>query len=282
MSDSDPQLMKELVISVFLGAPGRSIPGLVGRLRGRLNSTNDFQWKPEVKVQLQEGRKRLDICLYIDGAPALAIENKVRAMPGPDQLETYGRWLKANVGNRAAALVFLTHWTQPPPRFLDAKENRYGVSLRTVCRWTEVFDWLDEQLRQGRFGNDFTQGLAKEFCGFLKERHMNSISKKDVLALGQALGAAQKIQPFFAEVRRQVEPKMKDNHYVFPRRLDPWISDPGAVEDYCYFKERDTGWYIQWDLPLITKDFLERNASALTHLPFWPSSISGLRSVQFR
>lgn len=110
------------------------------RFRRRINSAESFEWAPEVPIRIQAEAGCVDIYLSLDNAPVLVVENKITADVPEGQLEKYGGWL-ANNGVSDAALVLLTHSTAPPVEFLEpGKQKRYGVHLRSVCSWLEVYE----------------------------------------------------------------------------------------------------------------------------------------------
>jgi hypothetical protein len=152
-----------------------------------LRSAKRIEWNTRSAIRIDGTVKYPDILLYADGTPTLLVENKIssgytkREIPiGEKGLETeireqfedYGRWLSKK--NRA--LVLLTSGTRPPQDYLreDAKaDKKYGLSLRSVCNWRQVCDWLVAK------GTD----LESELGEFLVEKGLDDMNKADLEAL---------------------------------------------------------------------------------------------------
>ncbi len=93
-------------------------------------------------------------------------------------------------------------------------EGRYGVSLRAVCSWMEVYEWLG---KHAEFKDHFTSGLVREFLAFLEEHNMNGVSGDDLTVLHEVLtqGVIAKLPPFFLMVRKEVQRRMERLGYKF-------------------------------------------------------------------
>lgn len=153
---------------------------------------------------------RLDLLLEIDGRAAVVVESKVSAGfqehadqdtgHSRHQLETYGEW----VGNTAdcrwgGALVLLTHWTSPPPDFLQWS-GPYGCRHRGITRWSELARWLSALIRLPEHADAGWALLAGEFVTFLREMDMDS-----ELATGHDLAALQIYLASADRVRNSVQ-----------------------------------------------------------------------------
>jgi hypothetical protein len=182
----------------------------------------------------------------------MVIENKVSAPLAPNQLETYGKWLAKESRGAGSALVFLTHTTPSPDEFLaQGHEGLYGVTVRAVCSWMEVYEGLHRQIPSDAFANK----LLREFLIFLEERRMNGITKEDTNVLQAMLlkGMVPKVESLFARLREQVQSQLEHRGYDFeaPKKQDRW--DSQTISEWCYFnpehkKKWRCTWYVLWGL----------------------------------
>jgi hypothetical protein len=93
-----------------------------------------------------------DLVIFKDGKPICLIENKHASPIGSpgienkkDQLGNYGCWLrKKSPIDFEPALILLTHFTTPPPGFVDSSCTDYGTKLRSVAYWPDVANWFKE------------------------------------------------------------------------------------------------------------------------------------------
>jgi hypothetical protein len=276
LTNSDPHLARRFVIDVLLAPAGRTSgksPDIcLKRLSQRLQLSDDLRWTAEETAALKKVKIRPDIFLQQHGAPAVVVENKVSANFTDGQLEKYGELLASKYHgekNPGAALVLLTHATSPPVDFLDsAATNRYGIPLRSICTWMEVYEWLGRQSPT----DPVTRYLMQEFCIFLEERNLNGITKSDTAVLATILshGVVPKIEPFFDMVRKKVQPGLTRLRYRFEPKVDVWDSTEGyAIWDWCYFRPKNPDWYIGWGLT-VGGDFfgatLEKSLMAFVHV----------------
>jgi hypothetical protein len=264
------ELVEQLVLDVFAGAVRTtSSPSAVKSLKSvgkRLKSGGRLEWRTEEAMPVQSHKPRYpDICLYVDGLPLMVIENKITARFTTEQLQTYGQWLAAEVNGGGAALVLLTHATAPPTTFLeDESERQYGVALRSVCSWLEIWEWLgkiSDLLRKDPIGDPLARELLREFYSFLGEQHMNGITKRDIAVLQTTLrgGVVHKVKPFFDMVREELKSRvpLRSSNYHFERvnDADLWDAPTGyAVYDWCYLKPKKQ-WYLGWGLTGSATDF---------------------------
>ena len=111
----------------------------------------------------------------------LAVEVKVAARLGDEQLENYGKVLVVeNKGQRRSALVFLSHATAVPQHFLTSEgDSKYKVPLRGACSWTDVYQWFAHVLDKHETKDALTKGLFAEFKEFLKENYMDTMNEVD-------------------------------------------------------------------------------------------------------
>lgn len=170
VSKSNSELIRDLVLSVLLN-PTRRTSGTAADkawdgLQAAIRSTDNFEWKPELPITVEQGRRLVDVYLSLNEYPTLIVENKVTAGFTEDQLKTYGTWLANSCERGTAALILLTHSTPPPEDFLDGQAD-YGVPLRSVCSWMQMWEWMMTIREAVR--DPFTNGLVREFCSFLEE-----------------------------------------------------------------------------------------------------------------
>jgi hypothetical protein len=178
----------------------------------RLKGANHVRWDTQRSIRLDDSRKlrkRPDILISIDGECGLLVEVKltapftsrtlhaVEAPPSePDevfyQLDDYGKWLFRN--HPAGGLVLLTHAREAPADFLIADgDNRYGVKLRALSRWREVYKWLEKWTRNTT-GDADVERLAREFLEFLREEGMSEVKDTDLAILNGLLSFSQRMK----------------------------------------------------------------------------------------
>jgi hypothetical protein len=123
------------------------------------------------ETQQTGSESRPDLVGYVDGAPLVAIENKVDAQFTVKQLVGHGKWVHHESDGKGA-LVCLTARHSPPLDFLDSSSGRYKVAhdRRILCSWSQVQSWLH---------NHSDLELASEFAQFLKDEGMDPITSAD-------------------------------------------------------------------------------------------------------
>jgi hypothetical protein len=115
---------------------------------------------------------RIDLVLYVDDEPLVAIENKIGARVGDDQLVTYGRWIRESVpSDRPAIVCLLTHLTRPPEGFKDGGEYS-GKASPHIAKWQRAFEVLNELIETEDLCLD-VRTLARELRSFLGECDMS-------------------------------------------------------------------------------------------------------------
>lgn len=161
---------------------------------------------------------RLDLLLEIDGRAAVVVESKVSAgfqehadhVTGHSrhQLETYGEWLGNLADHRwGGALILLTHWTSPPPDFLQVSGS-YGCRHRGVTRWSELSRWLSVLIRLPEHADAGWALLAGEFITFLREMDMDSelATGHDLAALQMYLASADRVRNTVQQIWESARP----------------------------------------------------------------------------
>ena len=143
---------------------------------GFLNTWKNMQLDVlSIKTQYQTSTGvRPDIVVFNGNRPICAIEVKVDAPLGEEQLESYDTFLQQDADGNPAALVLLTQGTQPPKGFTDPMHEAYRTSLRSVASWNRVAKWF-EGLSQDSDIDEPLKTLAREFGEFLKEESMPTL-----------------------------------------------------------------------------------------------------------
>ena len=219
---------------------------------------------------------RCDILLEDDEGPLLIIEAKIAApisrsrgsvtqdngsnsRKADNQLAHYGNWLADRCRERKArkwrgALVLLTHFTVPPEDFVSGATETYGVPFRKICRWSQVFLWLN-QLRERAFDIRSQQGhfLANELAEFLKERGMNAekITNRSLEVAGQLVcdAHAENIKNFFCAIQIELEETLKKVPGVKQLRKNIEYSEKGVIRSWVKTKTQNRlEWTIEWGL----------------------------------
>ena len=115
-----------------------------------------------------------DIVIFSGNHPICAIEVKVDAPIGEEQLESYDTFLQQTADGNPTALVLLTHITQPPEGFTNPAYEAYRTSLRSLASWDKAAKWFKE-LSQESDIDEPLKTLAREFGEFLKEDTMPTL-----------------------------------------------------------------------------------------------------------
>jgi hypothetical protein len=140
-----------------------------------------------VRIPLGQGiHKRPDIVLFQGDKPVLVIECKIGAgftgleeeaesglIRWVGQLEHYDRWLSTH-GSTDAALVLLTHLSEPPQDFQSG--DGFSIRTRAVRKWANLYCFLADSERRswwnrGRSGLD---AIVADFLELLEEYELMS------------------------------------------------------------------------------------------------------------
>lgn len=155
----------------------------------RAQRSERFIWATQVLIPVPGAGhyKRPDIVLYgadsTASEPLMVIECKVGARfttgtifddDGAEptslgQLSLYDRWLSTASGP-ASSLVLLTHLASPPSDFLTTR-GTYQVKLRSVRRWSELYDWLTKHKGVERW-DQRARVLVDSLIDFLRENEL--------------------------------------------------------------------------------------------------------------
>jgi hypothetical protein len=239
---------------------------LCGQMQGSLtghatlslvNAARHLEWESQYSIRFDRTTKYPDIVLLADQHPLIILENKVGAgftahgvavddgeqVRAKHQLEVYGEWLAAI--NPSGALVLLTHWTEPPSDFLISPA--YGVRLRCVTTWTDVYQWL--RRLEETCSLVPTGALAAEFRAFLEEKDM-AVDDPDVtdLALAQAYHRLThtKLTKAFEHVRDFIRKQIPDAKGFSTMN----VHDTGrTIWGWCYpGTPYSASWWIGWGI----------------------------------
>jgi hypothetical protein len=115
---------------------------------------------------------RIDLVLYADTKPLVAIENKIGAPVVDDQLAMYGRWIRASAApDQPAVVCLLSHLTSPPDGFKGGGESS-GRAVPHITKWQTVYRLLREMAETEGLEAD-VKVLARELATFLGESKMS-------------------------------------------------------------------------------------------------------------
>ncbi len=115
-----------------------------------------------------------DIVVFNGDRPICAIEVKIDASLGEEQLESYDAFLQQTANGNPTALVLLTQSTQPPEGFTNPDSRAYRTSLRSLASWGKVAKWFEELSQESAIDEPLNT-LAREFGEFLKEDAMPTL-----------------------------------------------------------------------------------------------------------
>jgi hypothetical protein len=132
-------------------------------------SASITSFRMETQLRIPSGR--IDLVLYADKKPFVAIESKIGAPVGDEQLAVYGRWVRdAGPPRQPAIVCFLTHLTPPPNGFIGGGEGS-GRAIPHVAKWQAVYRLLRELADIENL--EVVKMLARELATFLGERGMS-------------------------------------------------------------------------------------------------------------
>jgi hypothetical protein len=244
-----------------------------------------FDWQTQVHVHhVSDGI--LDVLLRIDGRDVIIIENKIAAPTGSrgadsslqsvepiltstvtadeyNQLHVYGGWLKKRCEGQAwrGALVFLTHFTQPPSDFRESA-GQYGVPTLGVCRWGKIWRWAKSVgglAKPGAMERPVWKELCVELAEFLEERNMTSeyMTSHDVAAVEIFVNSGTRIDKTFEKASEAIETAktgiIKEGLEIYSA-LQRHVYDGNGAVAWKYFyvrKQREKtpkNWYFGWGI----------------------------------
>jgi hypothetical protein len=115
---------------------------------------------------------RIDAVLFADGRPVVAIENKVAARMGDDQLFRYGQWIRKSAPANAPAIVcLLTHLTKAPDGFVEGWQS--GGATPQIVKWGAIGAAFRELAQGHENVSADIRMLAGELFMFLGEAEMS-------------------------------------------------------------------------------------------------------------
>ena len=262
--DSDAAL--DLLVQVFLG--NRGSPAF----RRTLEDASKFFWITQVRIKVGRQFGYLDLCLFVDGKPLVAIENKVAAgftehtlmgegeTKAISQMMLYDQWLCTK--NPDGALVLLTHFTEGPEGFAERSptaniSHLFRAPVRNKCLWTTVYGWLAQWRNLVTEQDDIEiaslRKLVGEFLGFLEERKMAPISIRagDLNVIGSWLE-----QDVWRKARQVLEETRNIAVPIVPLAYGKPKSFPvtylagqyDLLWDWTYCFEKELKWYVGWGL----------------------------------
>jgi hypothetical protein len=132
-----------------------------------------------METQYHIGQGRIDIVLFVENSPLVAIENKISAPIGPgddergDQLATYGRWIRDSKSDFPPVVCLLTHVTPAPEGFDGGGSSSGGANPHTLT-WGAVASALHELHKRREDVSADIRILARELFLFLEEKGMSS------------------------------------------------------------------------------------------------------------
>jgi len=238
-------------------------------------SDEPLQWFTRRSIHFQNLVRYPDLMLCSgENRPLLIVENKIGSgigehevsqpnnTPGSqlaetiDQLATYGRWLSVQCQQHPwlGALAFLTHFTAPPAGFNVGDRSSYGVEWQSVCRWRDVWKWLDRSHPSSGGSIMAWQDLAADLAEFLKEQKMNleSVTFYDISAAEIFIKSAAQFEYTFKQARdslRRQWPGMAWSKMT--RGCIQYNSEGGVLRDWMnlnppYSPVNCNNWFIAW------------------------------------
>lgn len=123
----------------------------------------------------------IDIVMFVDKTPVLAIENKTWSMyqdhsgdDGPaNQVTTYCRWLARECADHdVSAMLLITATTLAPPGYHGGTD--YAVERRGQLTWAAVGRWLQARAIGNADPGITWMDLAADLAEFLKEKGLSS------------------------------------------------------------------------------------------------------------
>lgn len=142
-----------------------------GNLKSRFEAISQDVRAFRLETQFTIRSGRIDLVLFADEKPIVAIENKIGAEIRDDQLSLYGGWIRNSAPRDAFSVVcLLTHLTEPPQGFADGGEVS-GKAVPHVAKWAAIASLL-RRLAESIEVGDHLRMLAHEFRLFLEEAGM--------------------------------------------------------------------------------------------------------------
>jgi PD-(D/E)XK nuclease superfamily len=122
---------------------------------------------------------RIDLVLFGDDHPLIAIENKISAPIGAsdddddDQLVTYGKWIRTSARSVFPPIVcLLTHTTAPPEGFSECGPKS-GRATPHIARWGAIGAALADISESSEGASSSIRMFASELLSFLEEKDMS-------------------------------------------------------------------------------------------------------------
>lgn len=265
--EDDRSTIQDFVTRVLLGSENIALSDC-------LRHAKTATWETQYRITDAGRHAYPDLCLFCDSKPIILVENKIAAgfteklLESETQTETvsqlhfYDRWLYKE--NPDAALVLLTHFTQPPAGFLhhevagNGSHPEFQIRFRNSCLWTDVFEWFSKWLNSERARlpeYQCVRTLLGEFLAFLEGQNMAPVS-----LVAADLGVMDaffehdvwnKVKLLLERLRKDVEPLLP-SLWGKPQRVPVTYLD--AVDKllwdwaYCFSDRKDLQWYIGWGL----------------------------------
>lgn len=258
----------------------------------KTTETGHLVWDTQKSISYNGGSGRLDLAGGgTAGETFLIVENKVGspvgrhdlpgdispAQPGDDrgteadnsraraetvdQLEFYRRWLEKERCSSLTwrgAICVLTHGTTAPADFCGDTEDRRSGPWRHVCRWDEVWRWIDREARpQPGHHRDPWQVFAHDFAEYLKEEGMSSeqFTNYDISACNVFVRSGERFKHSFDVIWGIVRPNIPQGVHRESIFREPFAfnSDGGVIWDWVYLYPpfaagASKNWYIAWGL----------------------------------
>ena len=240
----------------------------------KTDGIGDFIWETQKTISYNGRSGRLDLTMGgPSGETLLIVENKVGSPVGQheipndvslappyddrgteadnsrtraetvDQLEVYRRWLKESCSglNWRGAICLLTHSTTAPADFCADTEDRRNGPWRHVCRWNEVWRWIEREARsQPGHHRDPWQVFAHDFAEYLKEEGMNSeqFTNYDISACNIFVKSGERFKHSFNviwDIVQRNNPQGVHRQSIF-REPFAFGSDGGVIWDWVYLR----------------------------------------------
>jgi len=150
--------------------------------------------------------------------------------------------------------VFLTHFTAPPASFAAGDINTYGVPWQPVCRWPDVWRWLNANASAQPA--TAWQAFAKELADFLGEQEMTSemMTQHDLAALAVYLPSATRVNNLFNHIYEAVTADWEfAGQHNTARSTIEYQSDASLIWDWGYVRSPNTPhdwsvWFLGWGI----------------------------------
>lgn len=280
------EVMREFVAKLFLP------PDAGDAWREIVDNGGILLWKTQERIAAVG---RLDLMLCCNEEPLIVVENKVGHSVTVEQLSGYGQWLGRQVAGQdwRGALVFLTHFTAPPDSFAKGDTNTYGVPWQPVCRWPDVWRWLNANASaqpETSWG-----AFAKELADFLGEQEMTSemMTQHDLAALAVYVPSAARVHHLLHHIWTEAVKPSWDNDGLYGHSsLDAehttigYYSDEAQISDFAYVRSPNAPydwnvWFLTWGIAFPEQP-VKWCRDAIPPLPKRPYAFFGFLSANDR